>query len=150
MRGQTILLEHVLLTAGTFLIFIMVVLSFAAINQYFTIRRTNDVLAVIAEQTAVAVVSAYEQGQPLETSEEPAVTIYLDLPQDVSGRQYEVTYEEDSGTLLATSGQSRARAELLGLARRIDIDGKISGSSGSAYVSYYRSDDRIVIGVEWR
>lgn len=150
MKGQTVLLEHVFLTAGTFLIFIMIVISFSGINQYFQLRKTNEVLGVLAEQTAVAIVTAYEEGQAFNASSEPVITIYLDFPRDLSGRPYEITFEEDTKTLLALSGQTRARSDLLGIPDRVEIDGKITASSGSAYVSYYRSSDRILIGVEWR
>ncbi len=150
MKGQTVILEHVFLTGGTFIIFLMVVVSFAAINQYFIIRRTNDVLQVIAERTAVAVVTAYEEGREINSTEEPVVKLYLDLPQDIAGRPYEVQYDDSSRSLLAWSGQSMARSTLLGIPDRTELEGKITGSSGSAYVSYYRSDNRVVLGVEWR
>jgi len=150
MRGQTVLLEHVLLTSGTFLIFVAVVISFAAINQYFVLRRTNDALLMMAEQASVGIVTAYEHGKELNASQEPVVKIYLDFPADISGRPYDIYYDEQTRTVVAVCGESSGRADLLGIPDRTQIEGKISASSADAYVSYYRSSNTIVLGVEWR
>ncbi len=149
MRGQAIILEHVMLAVASLLILVLVAVVFGEVGRKIQDDQTEAVLSVMAEETASAIVRLHSLGQGLNASTQPAVVLKLDFPPSIGGSDYVIFYSEVDGKVVSMSRGKRAEVELPpGKPVDSTIEGKISSSfSKKASLSYYTGQNRIVLGL---
>ena len=128
MRGVVPVIEHMILTASMFAIFIFAYTSFYKINNAFLERARGNALDLVSEKVARAVIMAYEIGKNSDSQDDPVSKINVELPPDIGGYPYRVYYE--TGKIMSASKTLRGEAEIFSINTRVQIQGDIT-STGS-------------------
>ena len=146
MRSVSPIVEHIILSAGALVFFVMVVITFNSIQAEMLKDDMNNRLTNLANQVALRVVKAYEAGRILEelSPDEPVARLYLDLPTSIAGYPYVIRASD--GKITAASKIQSVEVELLGLERDFSLEGKIVGSiTRKPAVSYYKSRNLVIL-----
>jgi hypothetical protein len=146
MRAISPIIEHVILSAGALVFFVLVVLTFSSIQTELLKDDVNNRLTNLANQVSLKIIQAYETGRLLDEADpsKPVARLYLDLPATVSGYNYVVRPVD--GKILASSKAQSVEVGLLGLDRDINIQGKLVGSlTRKPAVSYYKSQNLVIL-----
>lgn len=146
MRAISPIIEHVLLSAGALMFFILVVVSFNSVQTVMIKDDITNRLENMSNQVALAISQAILAGEKVEEMdpEQPVVQIRLDLPQSLAGYQYVVKYED--GNILARAKGEEASSDLLDIEKNLTIEGKITGSAvRKPTISYYRTKKLIIL-----
>lgn len=147
MRAAAPVMEHVLLVAAMFAMFVMSYTSFFKINETLFQKEAENTLTLMSEKVAKSVILAYELGSRSGASEDPVVTIDVELPATLSQDHYIISYYD--GKIRTDSMGKYGEAELLGISGKTTIQGRIKSSSSKVpQVKYYRESNVIILGYD--
>lgn len=150
-RGQSMVVEHILLSAAALVVLASVSLMFNEVNTSITNMQAEHGLLSIGEQVALGIVKVYEQAN--SSIARTNITLMLELPERIVGRTYEAHYYFDTN-------ERKHYISVVGANKRVNVEFRkpvgvgisgviISSTSRKAMIKYTHdeSTDNITLGV---